>query len=98
MTAVGGCWIHAQLAYDVANGAEIEGTNVAGGVGWIGAGGCEEVVVAVGEVDDVGAVELSVQTWAKHVSYRLCGDIRYSGLSCTPGGMRGYVNCVKTGI
>jgi hypothetical protein len=47
MAAAGGCWIHAQLAYDVTNGAETEGTNVAGGVGWIGAGGCEEVVVAV---------------------------------------------------
>ncbi len=56
--SAGGCRVHAELADDVAGGAETEGTDVAGDVGGVGAGGGEEVVVAVREEDDVGAVEL----------------------------------------
>ncbi len=61
MTATGGCRVHAELADNVACWAEAKGTDVASEVRGIGARCGEEVLGAVREEDDVGAVELFVQ-------------------------------------
>jgi hypothetical protein len=68
VAAAGGRWVHAELAGDVACRAEAEGADVAGDVCRIGAGGGEKVFGAVGEEDDVSAVELFVEIWEKRVS------------------------------
>ena len=60
MSSARRCWVQADLALNVACGAQFEGCNVAGKVEGVGAGGCVEILPAVGEGADITAVHFGI--------------------------------------
>ena len=84
--------VKAYQPFDVTFGADTEGADVAGETKRVGARGCEEIFAAVGEEDDIRAIVLQGKAW------RCVSNLGVVERVFVPGGTRGYVICVNTGI